>query len=66
MGYYPQQLKEANLVNMSYPTFDMKSNKTGTAQRIRELMRAQNIQGDVIPIVTPYSGERIDFRAGTF
>ncbi len=66
MGYYPQQLKEANLVNMSYPTFDMKSNKTGTAQRIRELMRAQNIQGDVIPIMTPYSGERIDFRAGTF
>lgn len=66
MGYYPQQLKEANLVNVSYPSFDLKSNRTGTAQRLRELLRAQNIQGDVIPILTPFSGDRVDLRAGVY
>ena len=62
MGYYPQQIKEANLVNASYPSF--RSNTTGTAQRLRELMRAQNIQGDVIPVLTPYAGDRIELQAG--
>lgn len=62
MGYYPQQIKEANLVNASYPSF--RSNTTGTTQRLRELMRAQNIQGDVIPVLTPYAGDRIEIQAG--
>jgi len=66
MGYYPQQLKEANLVNVSYPSFSLKSNKTSTEQRLRELLRAQNIQGDVIPILTPFSGDRVDLRAGIY
>jgi hypothetical protein len=64
MGYYPQQLKEANLTNVSYPDFAKNNNRYGTAQRLRELMRAQNIHGDVIPIVTPFAGERIELQAG--
>jgi hypothetical protein len=64
MGYYPQQVKEANLTNVSYPDFNMHSNNYGTAQKLRELMRAQNIHGDVIPVITPFAGERIELQAG--
>jgi hypothetical protein len=27
-------------------------------------MRAQNIHGDVIPVITPFAGERIELQAG--
>ena len=33
MGYYPQQIREANLANPSYPTFDSSSARTDVLDR---------------------------------
>ena len=66
MGYYPQQVKEANLVNVSYPNFSQRSRKTSTAMKLKQLLSSQNIKGDVIPVVTPFGGERINLQAGSY
>ena len=66
MGYYPQQVREANLINPSYPTLAPVNNPNRTAARLRQMMYEQGISGDVYPIQTPFGGDRIQFNAGVY
>lgn len=46
MGYYPQQISEANLINPAYPDYNQ-----GTSEaEIRQFLRANNVEADITPI----------------
>lgn len=65
MGYYPQQIREANLANPSYPRFDYSSNSNAdVAYRLRSLMNGMGISGSVTPIMNPFGSQQIDINAG--
>lgn len=66
MGYYPQQVREANLVNISYPSFGQRSGHMSTEAALRRLMSVHGVQGDVIPIATPYGGSGLSIDAGAY
>lgn len=66
MGYYPQQIREANLINPSYPNFQAKSSGRSVSARLRQLMYEKGINGDIIPIRTPYGGTRVSIDQGIF
>lgn len=68
LGYYPQEIREANLINMSYPSYSGGSDAQGysTVAQLRQLMSMQGINGDVIPIATPYAGNNVQLSAGLF
>lgn len=64
MGYYPQQVKEANLTNPSYPTFGSRSDEDYSAAQLRALMSRNGISGTVTPIANPFGSSSIDIFAG--
>ena len=64
MGYYPQQIKEANLVNPSYPTMLSMSGGSDTRAKLRRLMLDMGVDGSVTPVFTPFPGESIDMSVG--
>ena len=65
MGYYPQQIQEANLANPSYPRFDMSTgSQSDTAYKLRSLMNGMGVSGSVIPVMNPFGSEQIDINAG--
>lgn len=65
MGYYPQQVEEANLMNPSYP--DFRAGTQGNVRaRLEALMTARGINGSVREIPTPYSGTSVRMDAGVF
>lgn len=66
MGYYPQQIREANMVNPAYPSFDQRSSGGDIRTRLRDLMHGNGISGDVQVIRTPYPGTRLEVNAGVY
>ena len=66
MGYYPQQIRQANLANPSYPQFGMETDNQDAAGRLRQLLSGMGISGTVTPILSPYSNNSISISAGTF
>jgi len=54
MGYYPQQIKEAELTNPSYPTFGNGITQFGdrkdVRRRLQDLMNDNNLSGTIVPI----------------
>jgi hypothetical protein len=64
MGYYPQQVKEANLANPSYPDFFGGTGKPNTLERIRRMMMESGLNGTVTPVSNPFAGESIDMSVG--
>jgi hypothetical protein len=48
MGYYPQQIREANLTNPSYPGFSMSQDSSMVAARLRMIMSRNNISRNSI------------------
>jgi hypothetical protein len=67
MGYYPQQIKEANLVNPSYPNFGS-GRSTASARdvraRLQQLMNDNNINGQIVPISGSPNPGSINISAG--
>lgn len=63
MGYYPQQVKEANLINPSYPDINMTTKSSDVSRQLRILLRDSNIDGSVREIPTPYGGSRVEFNS---
>lgn len=63
MGYYPQQVKEANLLNPSYPDFNQETRKRDVEQNLRNLMYTGGMAGNVRAIPTPFPGVRVEFNA---
>lgn len=65
MGYYPQQIREANLANPSYPRFDYSSDSNAdVSYRLRSLMNGMGVTGSVTPVMNPFGGQQIDISAG--
>jgi hypothetical protein len=64
MGYFPQQIREANLVNPSYPTFNASQSRRSVEAQLRLLMEQQGFQGDVYAMQTPYPGTNLRIDLG--
>lgn len=66
MGYYPQQIREANLINPSYPDFNQRSSARSVRAQLEALMAQRGMRGDVRMIPTPYSGTRVQVNSGVY
>lgn len=64
MGYYPQQVREAQMTNPSYPTYNQSSNSEATAAQIRMMMSRNNISGNVIPVLNGSGSSGVDIFSG--
>jgi len=63
MGYYPQQLKQANFANPSYPDF-FSDQQPSVMERLKNLISDMGISGSVQPIMNPFVGEEVNVYAG--
>jgi len=63
MGYYPRQVKEANLLNPSYPDFSATENRNDVEKKLRALLYANNINGSIRAIPSHYPGSRVEMNA---
>lgn len=61
MGYYPQQIAEANLVNPSYPEFGFQG--SSPEMQIEQLLAAQGIRSSVRAVPTPFPGLSLEYRS---
>lgn len=66
MGYYPQQIREANLTNPSYPSFSAQENQASIAAKLRILMARNGISGSVMPVQNNSGQSSINISAGIF
>jgi len=66
MGYYPQQVREANLTNPSYPMFGAGESQQSVAARLRMIMSRSNISGSVTPVPSYGNQSSINISAGIF
>jgi len=64
MGYYPQQIKEANLTNPSYPDFSSGTNNQDTLYRLRQLMSGSGISGSVSPVINTFGRNQVSISSG--
>jgi hypothetical protein len=64
MGYYPQQINEANLTNPSYPSFFGGENEETNASQLRAMMSRMGISGSVTPVVNPFGSNAVNINAG--
>lgn len=70
MGYYPQQITEANLINPSYPDFNKKTSPFSLRAQLKRL--ALEMQGrnggyaDVVAMPSAYPGNRVELTAGVY
>jgi len=63
MGYYPQQIRQANLANPSYPDF-FGGNDQSTIQKLRQMISNMGINGSVTPVMNPFGSEQVNVYAG--
>ncbi len=66
MGYYPQQIQEANLLNPSYPSLNKKQNGFSISAQIKRFLFDRNISGTVLASPSPSPGNRLQLNAGTY
>jgi hypothetical protein len=64
MGYYPQQIREANLTNPAYPGFGAKQSEENVAAKLRMLMSRNGISGSVSPVPNYENQSSISIAAG--
>lgn len=64
MGYYPQQIREANLTNPSYPGFSSKEDPRMVAARLRMIMSRNGISGNVYPVANGSGTSSINISSG--
>lgn len=62
MGYYPQQLKQARLINPSFPAFGQGT--SNPRAELERLMSARGMSGDIRAIPTPFAGTRTQLYSG--
>jgi hypothetical protein len=66
MGYYPQQIQEANLLNPSYPNLNKQSSGFSIKAQLKRFLFNNGIDGSVVASPTPFSGNRLQLNAGTY
>lgn len=66
MGYYPQQVKEANLVNPAYPSFQDNNRERNVELELQRIMDANNIRGRVVKTRSFGPTDRMNINAGVY
>jgi hypothetical protein len=66
MGYYPQQIKEANLLNPSYPEFGKPNSSQDQLQKLRQLLSTMGLSGTITPTYGYSGSSSIQVSAGVF
>jgi hypothetical protein len=66
MGYYPQQIKEANLLNPSFPEFGQPNKSQNQLQKLRQLLSGMGVSGQVTPSYSYSGSSNIQISAGVF
>lgn len=66
MGYYPQQIQEANLVNPAYPSFEAHSSGRDVRAQLDNLLYQHGIKGSVRAIPNPHGTNKLEINAGIF
>lgn len=64
MGYYPQQIREANLTNPSYPSFFDGNKEETNAAQLRAMMSRMGVSGSVTPVRNPFGSNQVNISAG--
>lgn len=64
MGYYPQQIRQANLANMSYPEFGAGEDRQDVLYKLRGLMSSMGITGSVNSYNNPFGSDQYNVSAG--
>jgi hypothetical protein len=64
MGYYPQQIREANLTNPSYPGLSRTEDPRMVAARLRMIMSRNGISGSVYPVANGTGSSSINISSG--
>lgn len=64
MGYYPQQIKEANLSNPSFPQFNKQEDNQDVLNKLRRLLNGSGVSGTIIPVANTFGSSSIDIFAG--
>jgi hypothetical protein len=64
MGYFPQQVKEANLSNPSYPTMNRGGSADNTKEKLQRLMFDMGINGKITPSINNANPNSINVLAG--
>ena len=64
MGYYPQQIKQANLANPSYPEIFGGTRNNSMLDNIRQMMSSMGLSGSVTPVMTPFGSDQVNVYAG--
>ena len=64
MGYYPQQVREANLTNPAYPQFGREEEQQNVAAQLRQLMSRNGISGSVVPVMNGFGGSSAQISGG--
>lgn len=65
MGYYPQQIKEANLINPVYPAM-FKGGSTDVYAQLQRLIYQNGGRGTIQVIPTPFPGTQVQLNAGVY
>ena len=64
MGYFPQQVKEANLSNPSYPAMNRGGSPNNTKEKLQRLMFDMGINGKITPSINNANPNSINVLAG--
>ena len=60
MGYYPQQIKEADLTNPSYPSFFENTKEEDVGAELRAMMSRMGVSGSVNANRNPYGSSEVN------
>jgi hypothetical protein len=60
MGYYPQQIKEADLTNPSYPSFLQNTKEEDVGAELRAMMSRMGVSGSVNANRNPYGSSEVN------
>lgn len=63
MGYYPQQVREANLTNPSYPSFFENNSSENVGSQLRAMMSRMGVSGSVRENRNPYGSNSINLSS---
>jgi hypothetical protein len=63
MGYYPQQVREANLTNPSYPSFFENNSPENVGSQLRAMMSRMGVSGSVRENRNPYGSNSVNLSS---
>ena len=64
MGYFPQQVQQANLLNSSYPDYSQSQSHRQAAAQLQKLMGNAGVNGTVTMRPTRHSGTKVNLQMG--